>query len=352
MSRRSAWLAALIWAGASLSASAATSSGWPANPFGTVFAPWNSLPGGFSPLNSAFSSGPFSPFNMANMSPFGGSGSPWGGVPNNVMPWNAWSSGSMMPWANQLPFQNGSGFPNMGGWPSPWGSNWNNAGSWMNPNSMPWWGSSNRYRDNRSRDALQTLLLLEAMRANNSGGLVNGLGGLPGLPLPYGGNASNNHPLTAPLPPSYVPPRSLTPSSRPGAPMYPYPQPPQSQPAAPAPAASARQPGGNPFLQQSAPASASTATGRAFNPFATPPQQTETAPIPPQPPARLTLPPRGFDPFAGEAAQGQTDAQTMVPALPGRSGNKAFVNPFAANPAPGQPATKAQGLRFPDENDL
>ncbi|MEZ5448247.1 MAG: hypothetical protein R3E89_04250 [Thiolinea sp.] len=106
------------------------------------------------------------------------------------------------------------------------------------------------------------------------GGLGNGLGGLPGLPPPYGGNASS-HPPTAPLPPNYVPPRSLTPSNRPGAPVYPYPQPPQSQPAP------ARRPllgnRANPFAAVGS--CISNATGRAFNPFATLPQQTETAPI-------------------------------------------------------------------------
>lgn len=163
----------------------------PTNPMGTMFAPWNTMPGmpgGFSPLNNGFTSG--SPMGMSpfSMSPFGSNGSPWGSMPSTMMPWNAWSSspGSVVPWGNQMPLGNFSNFSNNGsGNQMPWGGN--NAGMgmpWGN-NVTPWssWtGNRNNRNNNNNRDAWSTMLLMQELNGQQSlPGFLPGMTGLPPL---------------------------------------------------------------------------------------------------------------------------------------------------------------------------
>jgi len=164
----------------------------PVNPMGTVFAPWNTMPGmpsGFSPMNNGFTSG--GPMGMSpfSMSPFGSNGSPWGSMPSNAMPWNAWSSspGAIMPWGNQMPWGQVTNFSNNGnGMQMPWGGNNYRNGMqmpWGN-NIMPWNGRSNYGNRNRNnnRDALSTMLLMQEM--NGKQPMLPPLPGTPMMPLP------------------------------------------------------------------------------------------------------------------------------------------------------------------------
>lgn len=314
-------LAVLLGAGALIvnTAVAQGSTFMPANPFGTMFAPWNSLPGGFSPLNNGFTSG--GPMGMSPfaMSPFGSNGSPWGGMPSGAMPWNAWQSGSVMPWANQMPFgaNNGSGMPMM-----PWGgnNNWGNSMPWgngFNPWSS-WMGNNTSYRrdqdrDTRyNRDALRTLLLMQELNNNsNTSGLFPGLSGLP--PLSGSGLSMPSIPaapvLSAPLSSAATPNR--TPAPVPTQPIQ----------------------GG--FTVPSPP--------RQFNPFSIPPAQPQQPAVPMQPVTpqrpnqRFTNP--FSDPLPAEAATTTNRSNT---------GTSSF-NPFAIDNV--QPHTDPMhGLQFPDEN--
>lgn len=167
-----------------LSISAAhAASMMPTNPYGTMFAPWNTMPGGFSPLNNGFTSG-----GPMGMSPFGSSGSPWGR--STVMPWNAWRSGqgSIMPWGSQMPYGN---FSNNGsGMWLPWGGNNSGMGMPWGNNVSPWnsWaGTRNRnnqyYYNNRNRDAWRTMMLMQGLNGQqNLPGLVP-MPGMTGVPL-------------------------------------------------------------------------------------------------------------------------------------------------------------------------
>lgn len=247
-------------------------AGMPTNPFGTVFAPWNTMPGGFSPLNNGFTSG--GPMGMSPfaMSPWGGNGSPWGAMPNNVMPWNAWSSGSIVPWANRLPFNNQTGtgyYPNMNGIPMPWGGT--GVPSWM-PFANNGYGY---YRGrNRNNDTWRTMMMLNSIHGNQSG-----MGNILQAPAGVGSPPATAQPASPPLPVPSAPAATL---ARP------------VQPAGTAAAVTGAMP--------------AQPAGKAFDPFAR--GQVQAAPTaPPKPPQAAQPaqpvapsqpePPKSFDPFVG-----------------------------------------------------
>nr|CAA6830675.1 MAG: Unknown protein [uncultured Thiotrichaceae bacterium] len=165
-------------------ASAHAAGMMPTNPMGTMFAPWNTMPGmpsGFSPMNNGFTSG--GPMGMSpfSMSPFGSNGSPWGSMPSTMMPWNAWSSspGSVVPWGNQMPMGN----------QMPWGGNNYRNGNqmpWGN-NMMPWNGVPNYGNRNRNnnRDALSTMLLMQELNGKQGSPMLPSLSGAPAMLPPY-----------------------------------------------------------------------------------------------------------------------------------------------------------------------
>ncbi|MEZ5534627.1 MAG: hypothetical protein R3F02_03285 [Thiolinea sp.] len=283
----------------------------PNNPFGTLFAPWNSLPGGFTPLNNGFTTGGPMGFSPFAMSPFGSNGSPWGSMPSNMMPWNAWSSspGSIVPWGNQVPFGNFSNFSNNGnGMPTPW-----NMNNWGNNMSMPWgngfnpwssWTGNNVRNQNRNtqynRDALRTLLLMQELNGNSgSPGLLPGLPPMPGTssPLPAA-------PVLAP-PVSSVPAQPIRPGGF---------TPPPAQ--------------------------------RQLNPFAASAAQ-------PQRPAAPVMPPRPVQP--GSAFRNPfSDPVGAGNAANASQAGKAPFNPFAGDalqlPNRGMVPGNHNNLQFPDED--
>ena len=195
----------------------------PTNPYSTMFAPWNASPMGFSPLNNGFTAA--SPMGMSPfaMSPYGANGSPWGGLPDNVRPWNAWQSGSIMPWASRMPFYNPAGngmMPNMNGISMPWsggGMPWGGNNNWMpwSGNGMNWFpgNSANNQQKNRDRDRLQRMMLLDQLNGNPAG-----LGRMPEmLSKPGAGGMTpaipgvNFSPALPPVPAAPVPPKPANP---------------------------------------------------------------------------------------------------------------------------------------------
>lgn len=167
MNKQQTLLAGLVLLGISTAQSAPM---MPMNNFGTGFTPWNTAPGGYSPWNNGFNNGWNNggyngyPTGMFGMSPFGNGSSPWGNGSNNNMPWNAWRSGSGMPWSNQMPFSN---FSN-NGFNMPWGGGYNRgSGSPWGNGFNPWNSGSGRNNQfgnwNNNSDALRNRWLMQGM---------------------------------------------------------------------------------------------------------------------------------------------------------------------------------------------
>ena len=248
----------------------------PTNPMGTVFAPWNTMPGmpgGFSPLNNGFTSG-----GPMGMSPMGSNGSPWGSMPSTMMPWNAWSSspGSIVPWGNQMPWGG-----NNSGMGMPWG---NNVSPWNS------WTGNRNYQNrngNNNRDALRTMLLMQELGGQqNLPGLMPGMTGLPPL---------SGTPMM--MAPSQIPANTPPVQPRPQNPQNSFTVQPTSKPF-------------NPFNAQAVPAQPKVpvvpAAAQGFsNPFSDPMGKGATAAS-----NSYSAPAPSFDPFANDnAAVGQQHQQ-------------------------------------------
>lgn len=163
MNKQQTLLAGLVLLGISTAQSAPI---MPMNNFGTGITPWNTAPGGYSPWNNGFNNGWSNggyngyPTGMFGMPSFGNGGLPWGNGSNYTMPWNAWRSGSIMPWSNFS--DNGFNRPWGGGYSRGYGLPWGNGFSPWNS----WFGRNNQFGYwNNGNDVWRNRWLMQGMPA-------------------------------------------------------------------------------------------------------------------------------------------------------------------------------------------